>query len=64
MSEEREKNGGLTDEQYSRLKAEILNDIYAEVGRSAISVFLWAGGILLTAILAYFGLTGKIAVKP
>lgn len=66
---ERRQNGGLTDEQYAQLKAalrqeikaELLADIFAEVGRSTVSLILWASGILLTAALtgtlAYFSWT-------
>jgi hypothetical protein len=61
--EERRKNGGLTDEQVEAVKEAILQQIYAEIGKSVVSRLLWAAGLLLTAVLAYLGFTGRISIK-
>ena len=61
--DERRRNGGLTDEQVEQIKEAILQEIYAEIGRSVVSRLLWALGILLSAVLAYLGFTGRISVK-
>lgn len=64
---EHRKYGGLSDDQFRRLKDELLKEvfteIYAEIGRSIVSRFLWACGVVLTAVLTYLGFTGKISFK-
>lgn len=65
--EDRRKHGGLTQEQFDvlkeDLKKELLDDIFAEIGRSVVSRILWALGTLFAAVLAYLGITGKISLK-
>lgn len=63
MKDERRKNGGLTIEQVEQVKAAILASIYEEIGRSVVSKLLWTIGTVALALLAYFGVTGRITFK-
>lgn len=59
----RERRGGdrrqnvLSHSEMEALKEQLLESIYADVGKSIISKFLWVGGAILLAVLAW--LTGS-----
>lgn len=57
---ERRKNGGLTDEQVEAIREAILRSIYEDIGRSVVKKVLWAGGIVLLALLGWAGFKGYI----
>lgn len=60
MREERRANGSLTDEQVKQIKEQILASIYEDIGRSVVKKILWAGGAVLSALLAWLAYKGYL----
>ena len=58
MTEERHV---LTDEEIEAIKDRILASVYEDIGRSLVKKLLWAGGAVLTVLLAW--LTAHVYFK-
>lgn len=62
--EERRAGVSLSDDQINdiarKAAKEALELVYAEVGRSAIRLFLWVAGAGVIALLAWLGATGRL----
>ena len=60
---DRRKNGGLSDDQVEAIKDAILASIYQEIGKSIVRKAVWAGGVILAALLAWLAGAGHISFK-
>lgn len=45
--------GALSPQQLEQIKAAILASVYEDIGRSLVTKIIWAGGAVLTALLAW-----------
>jgi hypothetical protein len=58
--EENEKRRPLTDAEVEIIKSQLLDSIYADIGKSVVKKFLWIIGAAGTAALAALSATGHI----
>jgi hypothetical protein len=59
VSQERRRN--FTDDELAQLKEQLLESIYADIGKSLVKKILWVIGAILAAALAW--LTGAGHIK-
>lgn len=57
MSEEKQTAGAgakrLTDQELEAIKKQLLDSIYADIGKSVVKKILWIGGAILLALYAW-----------
>ena len=68
MNENHDKYSGperrrcLTNGEIEEIKKQLLDSIYADIGKNVVTKILWVGGTVLTALLAYLSVTGHIKI--
>ena len=50
----------FSDAEIEEIKKEILDSIYADIGKSIVKKFLWIFGVSILAIFSYLKGSGKI----
>ena len=53
-----DKNRAFTDAEIEEIKEQILESIYADIGKSIIKKFLWVAGAMALAALAWLNGSG------
>jgi len=53
----------LSDQEIEEIKKQLLDSIYADIGKSVIKKVLWVGGIVLLAVFAWLAKDGKINIS-
>lgn len=56
-----QKRRRLSDAEIEEVKKQILDSIYADIGKSIVKKFLWVAGACMLAVFAYLKGTGKIS---
>jgi len=55
---ENKHEGHFTPEEIEQIKEQLLESIYADIGRSVIKKILWIGGAVLLSLFAYLKVKG------
>jgi len=66
MEEKEERRNGrrsLSPEEMEALKNQLLDSIYADIGKSVVKKVLWIGGACLTAFFAWLTAKGHITLR-
>jgi hypothetical protein len=57
-----ERRRPLTEEEIEAIKNQLLNSIYADIGKSVIKKFLWIGGSVVVGAFAALSAFGHIKI--
>ena len=52
----------LTDSELAQIKEQLLESIYADIGKNVVKKFLWIGGTILAAFLTWLTTRGHITI--
>jgi hypothetical protein len=56
------RRSSLSPDDIEAIKNQILDSIYADIGKSVVTRLLWIGGAVLTALFAWLSLKGHIKI--
>ena len=56
------RRSALSPDDIEAIKKQILDSVYADIGKSIITKLLWIGGAVLTALFAWLSLKGHIKI--
>lgn len=59
-----ERRRPITNGELAILKGQLLESIYADIGKKGIKGALWVFGAVVTAFLAWLGLKGHFTIGP
>ena len=52
----------LSADDIEAIKKQILDSVYADIGKSIVTKLLWIGGAVLTALFAWLSIKGHIKI--
>ena len=61
-AEPERRRSSLSADDIEAIKKQILDSVYADIGKSIVTKLLWIGGAVLTALFAWLSIKGHIKI--